>query len=372
MTTKPQSLKVGILALFPALAGVLYAITQPGSEEGLSFSNDATAFYDSNIAGNADSDSDIELTYSPTLNFTRRSGLIGMSASLGATFGVFADNDEFDYELFRSNLNLSYPNTPDIPYSLALSGGYNESSEVDTFSGRRREKALANFAGSLRYNVNERWGFRVNGGWTEVDYADAGLPTQTTIVGGVDLVYIYSENLEIFGGYSYSDTSAGVDSETQTFRLRLEGEITPKVTGVLGVGYQIRETEVNDSGDPYVNLDLSWAVNERFEVVATAGMGFYTTSLGNSGQRISGGLAGVMALGGAVSVSLGANYQDQSYDSFGLDRSDEFLSYQAGIVWQMSSAARVTASVTFIDVDSTRDFLVYERLRAGLGFNYTF
>lgn len=373
-TTRNLCFRAGFSAgLLAAVVGGLEAITFPSEqEEGLSFDNEASAFYDSNIVGNEDGDSDIELTYSPTINFTRQSGLIGVDASLGGDFGFFLDHDEFDYQLIRSNLSVTYPNSPDIPYKLTLGGVYNETSDVDTFSARRLEWSVGGINGSLRYNVNERWGFRVNGRWSELEYQDSQIDSQTTFGGGVDLVYIYSENLDIFAGYSYSETSGRTDSETQTFRLELEGDLTPKVTGVLGVGYQIRETDINESGDPYVNLDLAWAINDRFEVVATGEMGFFTTSAGSSGQRMGAGIAGVLALGGAVSVSLGVNYQEQTYDSFGLDRDDEFLSYQAGLAWRMGLSALMTASLSYHDVSSTLDILNYDRLRAGVGFKYTF
>lgn len=373
ISSKIPFLRILIIALLPAVAGVLYAIGLPEEEEqGLSFDNAVSAYYDSNIVGNKDGDSDVEATYSPTLNFTRQAGLIGLSASVGGSFGFFVDHDEFNYQLFRSNLMLDYPNEAGLPYIVTLSGGYNETSDVDTFSGRRLERSVGSVAGSFRYNVNERWGFRVSGNWSDLTYSESGLSSQTSYGAGLDFVYIYSEFLDIFLGYSYRETSARFDSQDQTFRLQMEGELTPKITGTLGLGYQIRETDFDNSGDPYVNLDLAWAVNERFEVVATGGISFFTTSAGSSGQRTSVGLAGVMALGGDLSASLGVTYQEQDYESFGLDRSDEFLSYRAGLAWQLGLQTSLSASVTYMDVDSTIDRLTYDRLRAGLDFTFTF
>ncbi len=363
-----------LLVSAPAVIGMLCAITTPEGEEadGLRFDNQLSAFYDSNIEGIKDGESDIEMTYVPTISFTRQSGIIGLQASLGGAFGFFADQSEFDYQLIQSNVTVLYPNTPDIPYTLTLSGGYNETNDVDTFSGRRLEYGVGGVNGSLRYNVNERWGFRVSGSWSDLEYDDSRFSSQTTKGGGADLFYRYSEKLDVFLGYSYRETSAFTDSEDHTFRISLEGDITPKVTGELGFGYQIRETEFVNSGDPYVNLNLGWALNERFELVATGAMGFFTTSAGSSGQRMSAGVAGVLALGGAVSASLGANWQEQSYDTFGLDRDDEFLSYRAGLLWQLNLSAMLEASVTYSDVSSTVGRLTYDRLRAGLGFTYSF
>lgn len=359
------------LAVFAG--GAMNAVTLPeGEDGGLRFDNVLTAHYDSNIEGVKDGESDVEMTYSPTVGFTSQSGLLGLDARVGGVFGFFADQSEYDYQLIRSNVAVTYPNTPDIPYTLTLSGGYNETSDVDTFSGRRLEYGVAAASASFRYNVNERWGFRVSGRWSDLDYDDSRFSSQTTKGGGLDLVYIYSEKLDVFLGYSYSDMDASTDAEDHTFRLSLEGDITPKLTGTLGFGYQIRETEFDESGDPYVNLSLGWAVNERFELVASGNMGFFTTSAGSSGQRMSAGLAGVLALGGAVSASLGVNWQEQSYDTFGLDRDDEFLAYRAGILWQLGLSASLEASITYSDVDSTVDRLVYDRLRAGLGFTYSF
>lgn len=372
MKMRLRSLQAGAAGSFLVLAGFLHAFTDSGQEEGITFDNELSLAYDSNIEGRRNGEEDFELSYIPTFSYLRQSGLIGLRASVGGAFGMFPDNSQYDYSLFRSSVGLSYPNASDIPYSLSFNGGYNETSEVDTFAGRRREKAVLNFGGSLRYNVNDRWGFRILGGWNEVDWDGRGLQTQETLNAGLDLVYRYSENLEFFAGYSYSDLSSNVDSETHTTRVRLEGEITPKITGVLGVGYQIRETLENNSGDPYVNLDLSWAVNERLELVATGSMGFFTTSAGNSGERSRFGLTGVYALGGSVSTSFGVSYQRQAYDSFDIDREDEFLYYQAGLVWQVNDAAQVSLSLTYGDADSTRDLLRYDRFRAGLMLRYTF
>ncbi len=339
----------------------------------LRFDNAVSAFYDSNINGNSSEESDIELAYKPTLNFTRRSGLLGIDASVGGGFGWFLDNSEYDYQDFYSSFLIDYPNDASIPYRLTLGGGYNSTTTLDRFVGRRVASDNANLSARFRYNVNERWGFSLNSRWSEITYDSEGYTDQTTWGAGFDFVYIYSEKLEIFAGYGYSETSAINDFQDHTFRIKAEGELTPKLTGILGLGYQIRESSAfGNTGDPYVNLDLAWAVNERIEVAANGGIGYSTTSTGSSGTNTKLGMVAAMALGASLTGSLGVSYNESEYSDFGLDRSDEYLSYQAALAWQLGASAALTGSVTFEDADSTRAQLVYDRLRAGLSLQMSF
>jgi hypothetical protein len=361
------------LVCLPIVAPSLFGQGNAEDDGLLRFDNAVSAFYDSNINGNSSEESDIELAYKPTLNFTRRSGLLGIDASVGGGFGWFLDNSEYDYQDFYSSFGIMYPNDASIPYKLTLGGGYNSTSTLDRFVGGRVASDNANLSARFRYNVNERWGFSLNSFWREITYDSARSTDQTTWGAGFDFVYIYSEKLEIFAGYGYSETSAINDYQDHTFRIKAEGELTPKLTGILGLGYQIRESSAfGNTGDPYVNLDLAWAVNERIEVAANSGIGYDTTSTGSSGTTTKLGMVAAMALSASLTGSLGVSYNESEYSDFGLDRSDEYLSYQAALAWQLGASAALTGSVTFEDADSTRDQLVYDRLRAGLNLRMSF
>ena len=340
----------------------------------LRFDNEVSAFYDSNIQGNSFGDSDIELAYKPTLNFTRRSGLLGIDARLGGGFGWFLDNSEYDYQDFYSSFLIDYPNEASLPYRLTLGGGYNSTTTLDRYVGDRVSSDVANLNAGFRYNVNERWGFSLKSRWGETAYDDKARYTDQTSWGaGFDFVYIYSDKLEIFAGYGYLETSAISEYQDHTFRVSAVGELTPKLTGTMGLGHQIRESDdFGNTGDPYVNLNLAWAVNERLEVAATGGIGFSTTATGASGKQSNFGLVAAMALGSSLTGSLGVSYNESEYPGFGLDRSDEYLTYQAALAWQLGEAAALTGSLTFEDADSTRDELVYDRLRAGLSLQMSF
>ncbi len=359
------------LYLFLALSPLAYAQSDADILGPFQFRNEVSATYDSKIEGRSDSDSDVEFVYAPTFTFTRQSGLLGVDASLGGAFGFFADHSEYNYEDFSGGVSLTYPNTPELPYTLTLSGGYSQTTRVDQFLGGRLQVDNLYVSGGLRYNVNERWGFRIGGRWAEVEY-DLARSDQSTWGYNLGFIYRYSEKLDIVLGYGYSETSASVDTQDSTFSLQAEGELTPKLTGTLGVGFQFRETEFGDSSDPYVNISLDWALNERIEIVATGSIGFLTTSTGASGRRSSAGLAAATALRHDLSASVGVSYSDTSYDDFGLDRSDESLLFRAALVWQLSPAASLSASLTYEDSQSNRDFLNYDRLRFGLSGSYTF
>ena len=105
-----------VLACLTMMATLLFG--QGAAEEDglLRFDNEVSAFYDSNIQGNSFGESDIELAYRPTLNFTRRSGLLGIDASLGGGFGWFLEDSEYDYQDFYSNFRITQPSpSPSYP-----------------------------------------------------------------------------------------------------------------------------------------------------------------------------------------------------------------------------------------------------------------
>ena len=352
--------------------GNLLAVTLPEDEGALQFGNVVSATHDSNIQGRNDGDSDLEFVYAPTLSFSRQSGILGLDASIGGAFGLFADNSDQNYEDVNSSFALSYPQDGSIPYSINFGGGYSRTTQVDGYLGDRIQLERLGLNGGLRYNVNERWGFRVNGHWSDLAYDLERRSDQASSGYGLDFIYRYSEKLDFSLGYAYSETSANLDTQDQTFRLQVEGELTPKLTGTLGLGFQNRETEFGDSGDPYVNVNLAWAVNERIEVAATGSIGFLTTSSGSSGQQSSTGLAASMALGGSMTASAGVRYSKTSYDNFGIDRTDEGLTFQTSLLWQLGQSTSLTASATYGDNQSDIDRLTYDRLRLGGGVVVTF
>ena len=362
-------------------------------EEGGPFSlvNRVSAYYDSNIIGASGGDSDLEFVYAPTVTLTRRSGVIGLDANVGGAFGFFADNDRYNYEDFDSSLSLGYPSDRSLlPYSLTFDGGYSDLTKVDRYVGDRIVSETAKLSGAFRYNVNERWGLRLQSHWNDIRYRGAQLRESSTWRAGADLAYRYSEKLDFFLGYNYSETSGdldrrfvasrgydAIDTKDHAYRIQAEGELTPKIAGILGLGYQTRETNFDDSGDPYVNLNLTWTANERIEVVATGGIRFLTTSLGVSGRQTSAGLAATMALRQDVAASVGLSYVETAYDISQFDRTDEFFLYRGELVWEWSPSAALSALITYDDAGSElgglpNDRLTYDRFRVGLVFKYTF
>ena len=132
--------------------------------------NNVSVLYDSNILGRKNSAEDVLWTYSPTLEFRRNGGFVKMDAELGGEFGVFHNHGEYDYQNFRSRVDLTFPNDEGYPFEARLSGSFGQISDLDRFLGERTESELSTITAELRYDFTERWALSMGLGWSDTTY----------------------------------------------------------------------------------------------------------------------------------------------------------------------------------------------------------
>jgi len=95
------------------------------------------------------------------------------------------------------------------------------------------------------------------------------------------LIDKYSEKLDLSLGYAFTETDSQALSSSHVWNLNVNGELSPKILGSLGIGYSRFESDLGDFSDPSYLADLTWQATEGFAVKLGART-FYRTAVPES------------------------------------------------------------------------------------------
>ena len=346
--------------------------------------------YDSNIFGagstgtggvdNTSSESDIEINFTPTIQYTKQSGLISLGASVGGAFSRFLDNSDLDHDGIQSSFDLTFPSDDSYRYAFTLSGGFNQGTAKDRFLGGRIDSDTFSLTAQMDYRVNERWGFGVSGSWSDTSYnsgvsqgLSGSLTSQTQWSTGINFDYIYSEKLSLQLDYRYSQTASAFDSKDQSWSLRAIGQLSPAITGTLGAGFQMRNGDRGDSSDPLLIAGLTWTPPfERISFNLDINSGFRTTANGSSSTNYGASVGIGYVVSGKVTAALNVGYDYASYDNFDIARTDKDFSIGAGLSWAIRESTSLDLTTRWNDNRSDADGFNYDSWSIGLALTSSF
>jgi len=370
------------------MTGISHALIVFDNENGeLALTTRIGYEYDSNIFGSADEVSDTIIVATPKFQFRRDSGLIQLDASAGIDTGWYTDNSFFDYEDFKSDIVLSYPNEVEGRLYLVLGYGYNQNTEVDSFLGGIQNYDDISAFLSARYRLTDRFGLRFlpkyrSREYEKVEDMDNFLFGQLSDWDQTsyrfDLTYNYSPKLELLVGYRYNDIDspgrANVSGTSNLLLVGLEGEITPKIDGIIEVGAQSRtfDADLSDLTAAYFNVELSYALTDRTSLGLSIGQDF---DIASTGVAVSPFVIGVSAAHSwnskfATNVELG--WLSYNFNGIDVDRTDTLLRGTVTGEYTLTDRSAVDARLIWQSRDSDNEFLNYSRLRAQLGMTFTF
>lgn len=341
--------------------------------------NHVSALYDSNILGRESKESDVLLSYKPTLEFTRDSGIVAMDAEIGGDFGFFTDNSDLNYEDFTSRLGLKFPNDEDYPYEAKLSGSHEEISDLDRFLGERLESNYTAIDAELRYDFTERWAIGLALGWSETSYQRSVVNPESrrffdlsSWQAGGRFIYNYSDNLDWSVGYTYTESDAQVSAKNHAWVLNVNGQLSPKVQGSLGIGYNRYESTLGDFSDPHFSADLTWQATDEFAVKLGVRTDYRTTATGEPVRARSADLRLEYSLKGYWLAAVGIGYEDFRFEGGDLTRTDDLWFASASFQRILSPFTSLKLGVRYEDQDSSEGTFSFDRVTAEAGLIFAF
>jgi len=247
----------------------------------VSVNADYTYGYDSNVfTQNVARGSSTE-TYSFGANYSRRAGLIAVSAAADLNFGNFGQFASQDYV--------------DPSYTLSFTKGTGRTTGSLAFSAQRtdqpdpdaNDRAIAwNYGAALnlKYPVNDRYYFTNTTDYNNILYTNRTLFTNLgSLTDGIDLNYIFDSKLNFNGGYTFglSQTDNTTDYD-HSLTFGANGSLLPKLTGSISGGYEERHSDYAGTAANYgsltANAALSWRYSHLLTFTTDINKGFGTSS----------------------------------------------------------------------------------------------
>ena len=305
--------------------------------------------YDSNIFASNGDEGDIFTNTSVGIDYTRKAGIIGVSAGAGWNLGTFASNGESDFSNPKLNLEFS-KDSGRTTGSLAISSA--RESQADPNVNLRTESWNHDIALNWKYPVIERYSLSGVLGYTWLDYIDnsAGFIDLNTYTASLDLAYAYTSARELFFGYRIreSDTSTGGSTTDHSLTGGINGKILPKLTGSIRLGYQLREDAA--TGDIYGStngeVSLTWSATKRISVGLSLTKDFSTTATDSSLDSTHLTLNTQYALARQWSLSASVGGGESTFFSGSDDgRNDRFFTATTGATFNINE--HFTTSLTY-------------------------
>jgi len=250
---------------------------------------DAVAEYDSNITRSSAEEEDTILIALPKLLYRYDASEVLIDAYAGLQFRRYMQFTEYNAENIKSGLTIEYPNgdVGESNFDLRLDLGYNETRSADPYLQAvvERNTYHTNISGS--YYFNDRYFMRSGLYYKQQDTVTAGFNDITTLRLPIDFLYRYSDYLSLGLGYQVRDTAVedvtppAADSMDHAVYAVANGQLTPTLDLKLRVGGQQRQFDSNafeDQDALYAMLELGWDVTDFGRLAAEVGNEFDTSS----------------------------------------------------------------------------------------------
>jgi len=343
--------------------------------------------HDTNIFANNNEVSDSSLIFTPSLNFARNVGQVSTSAQLSVSSINFQDNtaqDSIDPSL-SLNFNVDRAQKGSVGTSLS----YVRSSNANEALNDRAKSNEVRGSTKIDYYYSEKTGIRLNAAYRLSDFLSTGYNSVQSYTLGGGLIYRYSPKLTASATYTYSPEKAqdlGINpisnpsSKNHRFRVGLEGQLQPKLTGNVAVGMVYRDFDLGgDTTTFLISSILSWALDAKNSISLTASNDFDTTPGAESAENRLLGITSRHSL--SEKISVGASYSNQNSklqqrltpgNANPTKRTDKSNTFGLNGSYRANDQLNIQASLSWRDNESDLARAVYKRNTATVSATYSF
>ncbi|MEX0330151.1 MAG: outer membrane beta-barrel protein [Puniceicoccaceae bacterium] len=335
-------------------------------------------FYDTEIRARNLGQEDFVFSVRPSLQYKRSSKNLDFSASIGLEGRAYLDYDEYNDTDVFFDLNIS-PKAEMQTSRFRFSGDVILSTETRSEQSVGEIVTINNYGASaeLIYDPNRRFTIIGSAEYRQRDPDSDVYFKTTTKQAGVRIAVPMNESLDVLGGITYLDTKTDrptletdVSSETFTYFIGLDGQLSAKLSGSLSAGIQERsfdDATLGDTSNPYVSAELDWRVDDTTSYRLSASQGLGTTINNRSSDELEIRLRANRSLSRDLSASAFIGYERFDYG----DREDKGPIAGASLTYQLVRYGSVAFECDYLNQSSTENEFDYDRFRIGVRFNGT-
>lgn len=219
-----------------------------------------------------------------------------------------------------------------------------------------REITTAGFYGEYTFSNKFGFGAGANLAHTYFQTYQPFFADSTVFTIPADLYYKFSQKLDFSVGYQYRDTDVEgpSDSTDHFFNVGARGELAPKVSGRVRVGWTTRDYDLaaNSNEDSFtVITGLTYTPTQKIglnlDIVRDLGTSGQGAGVENTNIR----LGGTYKFSPFISGDAGVSYEKSDYNS-GV-RDDETLSFTVGASYTPNDYIKLSVGYVFQDNDSS-------------------
>lgn len=363
-STKSQLWRLSLLALLFAQQSVFALLNIDGNRNQVFIFGGATLAYDSNIFAQRNGSSDTTETLNLGTNLKRNAGLITVDGTLSVDFLRYNHN---------TNFNATNPNLHVVFEKAA--GRLTGSFTIDAFRSQQADTAVNLRTSSwnfpvglnLRYPLNEKFYATSQSSFVKRDFVDnnTGLQNYRDFSEAVDGYYVYTSKLDLLAGYRVRFSRTALERSTDhDFYLGATGALLAKATGLVRVGYQVRQPE--GGGTSYGQLSalaqVTWNVSRKLSTTLEISRDFSTTATSVSVDALTTALNGTYAMTRRFELNGSLAYGRNRFLGAGGDgRHDDFSSFTLGLSYGLNDNVKVLSSYTYFRNLSTLDEAEFDR-----------
>jgi len=327
-----------------------------GDHADLFFNGSSSLRWASNVFRNERNESDdLIWTVSPGFELDLGRGASNADFSVVTRYDIvrYQDLDSLDTELFHIRADGSYRGSRlDLSASASFDESKTNSGENNALSDLIEFDTTAANLG-VEYRVSPKFSFGSGVGYLEREYVNFRnfFADRETVSLPLDVFYELTPKVDLSLGYQYSEVDVddiaggalGYTQESSFYNIGARGNLLPKLTGFLKVGYRERDSRVglDDNGMLGLDADLTWSATPKLSLMLGLSRDFGVAGAGDSTEDTSVDLSAYYLINTQFSASANLGYTQRDYSTSARE-DDQYLmglrfSYSPNQYWSFST-----------------------------------
>ena len=341
------------------------------------------ADYDSNIFISDTRIDDYVTTADAALRYIRDSGILTFEAAIGATATAFLDHkneNSFD-PFFEGKMGYSPSDKTTMRGNIA----FRRTSVANEQVNDRTQSNDFLLDGSFEHLTSEKLGLRFLGNYSHSAYHTAGYSDVLSYGLCAHAVHVYSPKLKLLAGVTVlewwtDDRSPGRRSPSSNdirYSVGAEGELAPKVSGDVNIGYVQRDfdsTGFGDAGALYLSSRVAWSATEKTTWSLVLSQNFGVSAADQSVKTLSATLNLRRKFTEKLNFDSSVGADRSTYTSFNNigNRKDDGYVIRGRLNYLFKDNITMDVSTGYRDNDSDLAVSTYDRFNIGAGLSVRF
>lgn len=303
---------------------------------------------------NADSDTIWRLTPGVNILFGQNSLAQG-SFTYNEEFKFYSDNSTIDTALSDVKATLAYDNDKT---KIGANAGYQQLDQAtaDTRGAGLVKREVVNASIDGEISLTEKTSFKLGVAYNDTDYAAASFADWEYVQIPVNYYYEVAPKLDASFGFAYKDNVIGngrPDTEEYYYNVGARGDLAPKLTGELTLGYKQSEPTIGDSSSTFgIDSKFTYAYSEKTSIDANLSNGFGFSGVGDSYRTLGFGGGVTSSISEQLQLSARLSYSNNAYLITTQD--DDLVSVSVSATYKYNEYLTFNGSYAYTDNASNK------------------